>query len=50
MPPKQKNKKRSCFVVSAIGKPKTVIRRRADIVLNDIIQEALNIPSLNYKA
>lgn len=43
-------KKKTCFIISAIGKPKTKTRKLADAVLNDIIRESLNIQSFNYKA
>ena len=45
-----RKKKKTCFVISAIGKSGSATRKLADAVLNGIIQESLNIQSFNYKA
>lgn len=42
-------KRKKCFVVSAIGNPKSGIRERADAVFNEIIEAALNLSNLIYK-
>lgn len=46
---KKKLKKKTCFVISAIGKPRSVTRKRADTVLKEIIKASLEMPYISYK-
>jgi len=46
---KRKKKGKKCFVVSPIGKKKTVVRKRANAVLKEIITPALNMARIAYK-
>lgn len=47
---KKKSKKKTCFVIGAIGDPHSDTRKRADSVLKEIIQPALNMRWISYKA